>query len=416
MINICYCVHIKMYNYLYILASSIASVLNNTNEDIIINIFHDETFIDEYRCKFIDLVAQYKQKINFYFVDKNKFEELLTIERIIPKYQIDVFTLSTFYRLMIWKFLDENIEKCIYLDIDTIVNLDISTLFNEQLDDYPLGAIPEFDLNHRQIGYITKKLLVLNNIIPVEKYFNAGILLFNLKIFKQHYSNFLSYSLQKFNNFKSHLAHQDLLNIYFYNNYKHLDSKYNIIVRVERHLNMYNITNGIYHYTGSALFKNRSYDVYDEIFMDNFSKTNFLNFSVLKNILNNFSTIYEEDHSDFVDLLNFFRKTSTIIFFDSDYENFVKGSFNDIPMAKITIKNNILFLTNMLEFMNESKETTIVLFTSHYNIIRSELAKRGIVENKNFIDGLKILDKHDEKINFTLNNIFYDKNLTKNII
>ena len=57
MINICYCLHIKKYSYLYILAASIVSVLNNTNEDITINILHDETFTNEYKYKFVELVA-----------------------------------------------------------------------------------------------------------------------------------------------------------------------------------------------------------------------------------------------------------------------------------------------------------------------------------------------------------------------
>ena len=408
MINICYCVHIKRYSYLYLLASSISSILNNTKECVVINIFHNASFIDEYKTKFTELVAKYGQKIKFYFVDETKFKELSLIEKIVPKYQIDVYSISSFYRLLIWNFLDENVEKYIYLDVDTIVNLDISTLFNEQLGDYPLGAIPEFELNHREVVELYNALLVKHNIIPMEKYFNTGIMLFNLKKFKQEYTNFLSYSLERYNKFNGHLPDQDLLNIYFYDNYKHLELKYNTFVRIERSLNIYEINNCIYHYVGSSLFKNKFCDMYDELFLDNFSRTNFFNYIMIKNLIGSFNKVYVETRSNFINILNCFRKINIVIFFDLAYENFVKKNFNNIPALKIKVKGKILLLNNILDFLKKSKETTIIFFTDHYKIIKSNLIKRRIIEDKNCIDGLEIVGKHDEKINQILTNIFYN--------
>ena len=47
------------------------------------------------------------------------------------------------YRLLIPQVLTSDIETVIYLDSDIIVNLDINELWRINLEDKPLGAIPE---------------------------------------------------------------------------------------------------------------------------------------------------------------------------------------------------------------------------------------------------------------------------------
>ena len=407
MINICYCLNIKRYSYLYFLASSISSVLSNTNKDIIINIFHDNSFIDSYKDQFTELVLKYGQQIKFYLVDNINHEDLKLIKKVVPKYQIDVFALASFYRLFICNFLDQNIEKYIYLDVDIIVNFDIDILFKENLEGYPLGAIPEFDIKHNKIDLMNNCLLVKNNIIPAQKYLNSGVLLFDLKKFKQHYYNFLSYTLGLFNKVNAHLPDQDMLNLYFYDNYKHLNPKYNIFVKIERSLNIYDIKDGIYHYVGSSLFKNSFCDLYDELFLGYFSKSNFFDFNILNKISNKICSSYRESYSNFSKFFNFFKKYNIIIFFDYVYEDFVKKNFVDKQLMKLKIEDGKIFLNDVIEFLIESKNTKIILFTAYYNLIKSELQKHGILEYKIFINGLKMIYKDDEEIKHLFYNIFY---------
>ena len=89
----------------------------------------------------------------------------------------DYYTLTTYYRLIIpdtffW------LDKALYLDSDIVINDDISKLFNTDIGDNLVGAVqdasvqivPEF------CKYVEKALDIKH-----ENYFNAGVLVMNLK-------------------------------------------------------------------------------------------------------------------------------------------------------------------------------------------------------------------------------------------
>lgn len=89
----------------------------------------------------------------------------------------DYYSKTTYYRLFIPNMFPQ-FDKVLYLDCDIAVQGDISELYNTELGSNYVGAItdeavaivPEF------IAYADKFLGV-----PTPKYFNAGILLMNLK-------------------------------------------------------------------------------------------------------------------------------------------------------------------------------------------------------------------------------------------
>lgn len=100
------------------------------------------------------------------------------IRSLSNKFKVrDYYTLTTYYRLVIpdtffW------LDKALYLDCDIVVNGDISELYHTDIGDNIVGAIrdasvqivPEF------ITYVEKALDIRH-----ENYFNAGILVMNLK-------------------------------------------------------------------------------------------------------------------------------------------------------------------------------------------------------------------------------------------
>jgi lipopolysaccharide biosynthesis glycosyltransferase len=127
-------------------------------------------------------------------------------------------TLNVYSRYLI-PGLAENIDKVIYMDVDVVVRGDIKELYNEDLGSYSLGAVPEYtnvlDEHKKELG-LSKK----------HKYFNAGILLLNVKSFREKgiLREIVSMTLEV----KPKYQDQDIFNLYFENNYKILDSKYNV--------------------------------------------------------------------------------------------------------------------------------------------------------------------------------------------
>jgi len=128
-------------------------------------------------------------------------------------------TLSTYYRILLPRILDENIEKVLYLDSDLIVRHDINELWNVNVSsDYIVASREYIPQSH------------LNNIRMSEnsKYFNAGILLINLRKWREEaISNALIEFIAK-NPEKLTFHDQDALNIYFENNWVELSKIWNV--------------------------------------------------------------------------------------------------------------------------------------------------------------------------------------------
>lgn len=102
---------------------------------------------------------------------------------------------STYYRLHISNLLPSDVTYLAYLDIDMLVLTDIRDLFlNNNLDGFILGAVSDPGLalgNSKNIDetnlYLHYKADSSKTItIPLHEYFNAGMLLINLKEWRKH--------------------------------------------------------------------------------------------------------------------------------------------------------------------------------------------------------------------------------------
>ena len=93
----------------------------------------------------------------------------------------DYYSKTTYFRLFIADMFPEY-EKAIYIDSDTVVQGDISELYNTELGDNWLGAChePAMVQTDRYGTYVEK-------VVGVSRYnyFNAGVLLINCKKFRQ---------------------------------------------------------------------------------------------------------------------------------------------------------------------------------------------------------------------------------------
>ena len=90
------------------------------------------------------------------------------------------FSVVTYYRLFIASLFPQY-DKVLYLDCDLVVLGDISELYQTELGNNILGAAPEqFVQNTKEFRLYARKALG----VDPDKYVNAGVLLMNLKEFR----------------------------------------------------------------------------------------------------------------------------------------------------------------------------------------------------------------------------------------
>lgn len=106
-------------------------------------------------------------------------------------------------RLLIDKFLPEDMDKVLYLDGDTIVRGSLEELWNTNLDNYILAASIEPTVDKER-----KKNLGLEKY----PYYNAGVLLINLKKWREEKAGKLILDYYKANNGRLFANDQDAIN------------------------------------------------------------------------------------------------------------------------------------------------------------------------------------------------------------
>ncbi len=92
------------------------------------------------------------------------------------------FSIVTYYRLFIASLFPQY-DKIVYLDCDLVVTGDISELYNTELGENILGAVPD-----QYVGNTTEFRSYAEKAIGVDadRYFNAGVLVINLKEFRKN--------------------------------------------------------------------------------------------------------------------------------------------------------------------------------------------------------------------------------------
>lgn len=152
-------------------------------------------------------------------------------------------SIATNYRLLLFSDMFARYERIIYLDCDVIAQTDISELYALDMDNNPIAAVRDAGL--RQLSYC-KKAVFINGSEPYnidnyrtdalgmkhpEDYFNAGVLLIDLKKCRElvKYEEIVG-TLQKKN---YHFNDQDTLNIVFDGRVYLLDVEWNYQNNIE---------------------------------------------------------------------------------------------------------------------------------------------------------------------------------------
>ena len=169
----------------------------------------------EERQKIADFVKSNNALISFYEVDEAYVASFATSKD-------SRYGLATFYRLLLPAMLPLQIEKIIYIDVDVIVIGDLAELYNIPIPGVPIAAVPD------PVEWDRLDL----DIPDRANYFNAGVLLINIALWKSQHIAEKAIKFLKEHPEKAIYVDQDALNAVLIGNWLKLGDKFNYTYRV----------------------------------------------------------------------------------------------------------------------------------------------------------------------------------------
>lgn len=256
------------------LGTTLLSVLKNSKEKWNIFIIY-ENLSNETKIKLNIIVESYKSEINYIEINKKDLD----------RFKVGVGThLSSivFARLFIPELLKSE-EKAIYLDCDIIVLKPLEELYNMDLEDKSIGVVLDGKKDQ-------KSSLSRLNINLDRTYFNAGVMVMDLKRLRENgkFLKTIDYCLNPDRELQ--LNEQDALNIIFENDYMINDIIWNYTHGNSEENNYTEKEIGIVHFTGDMKpWDCRSYSPYKHLYWKYLNETPWKGFEeenkTLKNIL-----------------------------------------------------------------------------------------------------------------------------------
>ena len=203
-------------NYAPYMAATIVSILENT--EAFINFYILDGGISDQNIEKISSMGKNYDNCSLEFIKLDVEKEFSSIK--FNNEHCNHITLSALNRLLIPN-LKHDLKKVIYLDTDIIAKKDIKSLYEYDLGEYALGAVPGIVKIVADNG--TRRL----HLSKLHHYFNSGVLLMDLEKFRKQNIVKRFFEIEQKKRELIKYPDQDILNICFENNYLKLDSIYN---------------------------------------------------------------------------------------------------------------------------------------------------------------------------------------------
>lgn len=390
MIHICFALHDGDGRYSKNVGVAMCSIYKNTKSNVMVHLIHDESVSEGNIKLFQELSKLHNQEIRFYKISSERF---ISYKDVIKDKKT---TVGTLFRLMIPEILPEMIKKVIYLDADIIVHMDISSLWNINIEKYALAA--------RKDHGGSKKLADANMVSSAE-YFNAGVMLMNLDYIRNQ-----KFNLQMYLDFlhKHHFldyADQDVLNYFFQKKIYYLEERYNdftYLLRKEDNTERYSI----YHFAGDFVHLEQM-RIFDRLFFVYLFQTPWRTDDLIIDILRYTAQCYEKNLQLFQKIVSRLCSTECkkIIFGAKSelYEkisHFVRLSpkndyYIDNNKNLYDKKNDGLNVYPPTKLLNEDNNRIVIIVLSnrYYKEISEQLTEYGFKENEDYFDGHYLLTK-----------------------
>lgn len=159
----------------------------------------------------IDIANRYGNEIKLYDVDESVFKGF----PISTQWPIVIY-----FRLMLPELISEETNRVLYLDCDIICRGELKELYYEDMTDCILAAkedvLSSFPGLFNRLGYS-----------PKYKYFNSGVILFNLEEWRKYDMTRKCIEYIQYH----HVIHpdQDALNVVAHTNWKNIDTRWNFL-------------------------------------------------------------------------------------------------------------------------------------------------------------------------------------------
>lgn len=233
-IHVCFPVYDFSDDYIRHTGAAIASILMNTSRSVAIHLLYDKDVSNQHLDlstanlnKMYSLCSKYGGSI--YLHDVTLPDSVLSIPALKS------YNPATLLRLSIPNVL-RDIEKVIYLDSDIIVKMDLSDLWDVDMGEYCLAAVPD---RMKSIGarkavgwkfYFSSSIKKLySDVLNPDKYFIASLLLMDLEKIRKIIPDFFMECIHFLDHHpKAPLSDQDTLNYLLQNSCKFLDYRYNL--------------------------------------------------------------------------------------------------------------------------------------------------------------------------------------------
>lgn len=172
-INIVVCGDHRFVMPMGVLFHSIST--NNQEVDIDFHLITDDSLTDNDVMQLRTCTNEYRANNHLYFYKVNADEV-----RAKMKFKDGFYKIQTFYRLLITDLIPETIDRVIYLDGDIIVRGSLLDLWQMPMDGFAIGAAQD-----AQEGKVEQFNRLQYS--STKGYFNAGVLLVNLKYWREHH-------------------------------------------------------------------------------------------------------------------------------------------------------------------------------------------------------------------------------------
>lgn len=158
-------------NYAIHAGVSIVSLLENNKDFELINIYIIDNQITDHNKETLYTIARKYSNCNICFLD---FTNYIGKLKLNMQWHISI---SSYARLFLESLLPNDIKKVLYLDCDTIINSSLKKLWSTNIEDYYFAGVQD------SVNSNTKTAI---GITTDKRYFNAGILLINLDLWRKN--------------------------------------------------------------------------------------------------------------------------------------------------------------------------------------------------------------------------------------
>lgn len=164
-----------------------------------------------------EMTSRYHQTIRFYSMKDVQTDDF----PVGLHYQESFITKEAYFRLFVMEVLPKDLEKVLYLDVDMVICDSIRELWNTDVSDVAVGAVP--DCFHQDIHQANRIGYEVGLGI-----FNSGVLLINLNYWCEHHvmNSFIAYAREAKDHLKYH--DQDVLNYVFRHSKIELPIRFNL--------------------------------------------------------------------------------------------------------------------------------------------------------------------------------------------